>query len=61
MALQRAYKEDDIRNELIKTNEWEEDLFDVINWNAFGTLFRAMTLCDRIKFFKMAHGICSQS
>ena len=47
-SLQKAYKEDEIRSELIKTNEWDKDLFNIIKWNAFGTVFREMALCDQI-------------
>ena len=46
-----------MQKELIKTNEWDKDLFEIIDWNAFGTVFRIMILCDRLKLFKMPHRI----
>lgn len=46
-----------MRTELIKTNDWDKDLFDIIDWDAFGIAFREMNLSDRIQISKMAHGI----
>ena len=56
-VLQRAYKGDAMRTELIKTNDWDKELFDIIDWDAFGIAFREMNLSDRIQISKMAHGI----
>ena len=56
-ALQRAYKADSMKTELIKTNGWERDLFDIIDWDNFGVVFRNMKEIDKIQLFKMSHGM----
>ena len=46
-----------MRKNIIKTNKWDKDLFDIIEWNSFGAVFREMKLSDRIQLFKMAHSM----
>ena len=46
-----------MEKEPIKINDWEEDLFDIIDWNAFGTFFWEMMLSDRIQIFTVAQGM----
>ena len=48
-SLQRAYKADSMKTELIKTNGWERDLFDIIDWDNFGVVFRKMKETDKIQ------------
>ena len=45
IALQLVYKGEKIQTELIKSNNWDKDLFDIINWDAFGIIFRETKLC----------------
>ena len=56
-ALQRAYKTDSMTAELIKKSGCERDLFDIIDWENFGIVFRNMKETDKIKLFKMSHGM----
>ena len=53
VALQHAYKADIMKTEIIKTNGWERDLFDIIDWDNFGIVFRNMKDTDKIQLFKM--------
>ena len=46
-----------MKDDLIKTNGWERDLFDIIDWDNFGIVFRNMKETDKIQLFKMSNGM----
>jgi hypothetical protein len=56
-TLQRSYKANGMRTELIKMDGWERDLFDIIDSDNFGIVFRNMTETNKIQLFKMSHGM----
>ena len=56
-SLQRAYKSNSMKSKFIKMNGWEQDLFDIIEWENFGIVFCNMTETDKIQLFNMSHGI----
>ena len=54
-SFQISHKVDEMQTELIKTNNLDKDLFDIIDLGAFGIVFHAMKLSDRIQISKMAY------
>ena len=39
IALQLVYKGEKIQTELIKSNDWDKELFNIIYWESFGVIF----------------------
>ena len=46
-----------MKAKIIKKNEWEQDLFDIIEWDNFGIVFHNMKEIDKIQLFKISHGM----